>query len=133
MPTDRPAAAQRPPSARSAVSNASTMLPGVDGRSALARRFRDLAENLAADIGGELTEAERLTVRSAAALAVHAEELQARIIRGESVNPDDVIRSANASARLLSVLKRGRQRKPTAGPSPLAAYLAEKAREEAAA
>jgi hypothetical protein len=90
------------------------LLAGVDGRSALARRFRDLCESLAADLGGALSQADQLTIRSAAALAVHAEELQARIIRGELVDADDVIRSANASARLLASLRtKAQARKPT--------------------
>jgi hypothetical protein len=98
----------------------------------LARRFRDLCEALAADLGEGPTEAEKLTVRSAAALAVHAEELQARIVRGEPVDPDDVIRSANASARLLASLKRSRQRRAPPSPS-LHAYLAERGKAPEAA
>lgn len=114
MTAARASLAPRPASARSAVSNGSALLAGVDGRSALARRFRDLCESLAADLGGALSQADQLTIRSAAALAVHAEELQARIIRGELVDADDVIRSANASARLLASLRtKAQARKPT--------------------
>jgi hypothetical protein len=132
MPAVRTAISARPPSARSAISSASALLPGVDQRSALARRYREICEALTADIGGDLTEAERLTVRSAAALAIRAEVLQAAIVRGEDVSPDDAVRLANASARLLAVLKRGRQHRPAPAPPTLAEYVAAKRLAEAA-
>ena len=41
-----------PSRARSAVTNHKDMLPGLDGRSATARRFRDLVNAFVADTGG---------------------------------------------------------------------------------
>ena len=38
--------------ARSAVTNHKDLLPGLDGRSASARRFRDLVNGFVSDMGG---------------------------------------------------------------------------------
>ena len=38
---------------RSRVSNGKKLLPLTDGRSATARRFKDLVEDIAADLGGK--------------------------------------------------------------------------------
>ena len=42
----------RKASARSRVSNGGHILPDVDGRSAVARRYRDIAAQIIADMGG---------------------------------------------------------------------------------
>jgi hypothetical protein len=47
-------AAELLPTSRSRVTNGSKFISGVDGRSAEARRFRDLAMSFADDAGGEL-------------------------------------------------------------------------------
>ena len=46
---------------RSRVTNGSKLLPLADGRSVTARRFRDLYEDIAADLGGldQLSEGQR--------------------------------------------------------------------------
>jgi len=44
---------------RSRISNRSRMLPGVDGRSSTARRFRDICANYEAEFGGNISELER--------------------------------------------------------------------------
>jgi hypothetical protein len=55
-PADRPA--KRPvngaaaPALRSRVTNHKDLLPGLDGRTASARRYRDLVNNYVADMGG---------------------------------------------------------------------------------
>lgn len=129
-----PATPQRvSPRSRSKVSNGTRLVDGVDGRSSSSRRFRDLCRALADDLGGEagLTEAERLTVRNAAAVTVASEAMQGRILRGEPVDPDELTRLANASARLLGALRTKRTARKPAGPS-LAEYLAEKRAKEAA-
>ena len=41
---------------RSRISNRWRMLPGVDGRSSAARRFRDICANYEAEAGGNVTE-----------------------------------------------------------------------------
>lgn len=59
------------PSARSRVSNGKDLfLDGVDGRSVLARRYRDILAQLVSDVGGDPSEAQSLIVRRATTLAV---------------------------------------------------------------
>jgi hypothetical protein len=98
---------------RAAITNGTHMLPGIDGRSAPARRYRDLVADLAADLGGEaaLTNAEMALVRQAAATTMRAEQLQAAIVRGEPVASDELVRLSNASARILVALRGKRQAK----------------------
>jgi hypothetical protein len=109
-------------SRRCAVSNGSRVLTGVDGRSATARRFKDLIENFARDLGGieSLTEAEHSLVRQAAGLTIEAERLQTQIVKGELTDTDRLIRLTNTARRILQgIRKREKPKQPT-----LADYLA---------
>jgi hypothetical protein len=102
------AVATRPLTVRSAVTNDPLWLRGVDGRSAAARRYRDVAIALADDLGGqdELDEASKVLVRQAAALTVQVESLQTRIVAGEGVDNEELTRLSNALTRTLQRLKR---------------------------
>jgi hypothetical protein len=62
------------------VSNGGDILPGVDGRSLVARRYRDITSALASDQGGadRLSEARRQLIRRFAVAAVLAEQIEAR-------------------------------------------------------
>jgi hypothetical protein len=51
-PEVRDGVAERLPTVRSRVTNGAKMIAGVDGRSADARRYRDLAMSFADDAGG---------------------------------------------------------------------------------
>lgn len=98
----------RPPRIRSRVSNGSSRLPDTDGRSTTARRYRDLAMAYADELGGEanLTETERALVRQAAAMVVRSEGMQARIVRGEAVDDEELTRLCNGVTRILNSLRR---------------------------
>lgn len=120
----RIAAASRAPTQRSAVTNGSRMLVGIDGCTAKARRYRDLVEGLIAEIGGELGEAERLQVRNAATLQMHAEELTAQLVRGEPIDSEAITRAANGATRALAALRR--RGRPKGKAPDLHAYLAGK-------
>ncbi len=125
---DRSEATRDPRFNRSAVTNGKQLLPGVDGRSPLARRFRDIVAELTAELGGSLGAAEALQVRTAATLVVHSEAMAARIVRGEIVSAEEATRAGNAAIRAIEALKRAKAaRKPrrTAGAG-AAAYLAAK-------
>jgi hypothetical protein len=100
---------------RSAVTNGSRLLEGIDGRSPLARRFRDLIKAYEAEIGGELTEVERGLVKQAAALTLRAEQMQAAIVRGEPIDNDQLIRISGTAKRILGAIgDKASKRKPAA-------------------
>ena len=91
------------------------MLAGVDGRSASARRFRDLVADLTTEHAGDrdLSTAETGAIRQAAALLLRAEQLQVAIVKGETVDSDTLIRLSGEARRALDVLKkRGAKGKP---------------------
>jgi hypothetical protein len=62
------------------------ILPLNDGRSATARRFKDLVEDIAEDLGGKdtLSEAKRQLIRRAAMLSAECERQEALAARGEA-------------------------------------------------
>jgi hypothetical protein len=74
--------------ARSRVSNGSKLLAGVDGRTAVARRFRDLVSQIVSDQGGadQLAEARLQLIRGFSAAAVIAETMEARLANGEAID-----------------------------------------------
>ncbi len=110
-------------SSRSARTNGSPFLGRVDRRSAAARRHRDLERAFAADLGGQLTTTQRITIGQAAALTVRAELLQAAIARGDPVDGEELIRVANTLERLFTTLGLKGARAPSEQPN-LQDYLA---------
>lgn len=97
--------APKKPTARSRVTNGGDLLPDVDGRSVIARRYRDIASAILVDQGGadRCSESRKQLVRRFAAAAVLAEQMEARLARGESIN-------INEHALLCSTLVRVAQR-----------------------
>jgi hypothetical protein len=104
--SNRQASAERPTTLRSRVTNGSKMVANVDGRTAEARRYKDLALSLTDDLGdaSALTEAQRALVRQAAAMIVQSEKLQGAVLRGEVVDCEQLTRLANAATRILTRL-----------------------------
>src|ERR1700676_2343169 len=98
---------------RSAVTNGSKLLVGIDMRSPTARRFRDLVQAYKAEIGGDLSEPEMAMIKTAASLSLTAELMQADIVNGKPSNTDDLIRLSSEVRRILDAitLKAGK-RKP---------------------
>jgi hypothetical protein len=114
----------RPLTVRSATTNDPLLLRGVDGRSMVARRYRDVAIALADDLGGQdkLSEPSKILVRQAAALTVQVEGLQSKIVSGEDVDVEQLTRLSNSLSRMLHRLGLKRPHaKPT---SPLAEHFA---------
>jgi hypothetical protein len=93
------------PCQRSRVANRPATLPGLDGRSAEARRFREMVTALTDQLGGALGEAETLQVRAAASLQLHAEDLSARSLRGEAIDSEQLTRAANGAIRAMAALR----------------------------
>jgi hypothetical protein len=74
MPPDRtPVVTRMSRRARSKVTNGGTFLGDIDGRSNLARRYRDILSQLTSDAGSDPSEAQNLILRRAATLGVWCE------------------------------------------------------------
>jgi hypothetical protein len=125
MPVLKPRIEPTSPTTRSRVSNRSRILPGVDGRSATARRFRDICRSYEIDFGGNVTEVERDLIRQAA--VVRSEQMQADLILGKPVSNDELVRVSSTAKRLLETIRaKADKRKPT-GATALQEYLAQRA------
>ncbi len=93
------------PTARSRISNGRALLPGIDGRSALARRFRDIAGQVATDLGGaeRLSEVKLQLIRRFAGAAALAEALEGRLANGQQV---DIAEHAALTSSLCRISSR---------------------------
>jgi hypothetical protein len=135
MPVESLALAPRKATARSRVSNGRDVLPDVDGRSVVARRYRDILAALASDQGGadHMSEARVQLCRRFAALAVQAEQMEAALARGEPIDLQQHALLASTLVRLASRI--GVDRVPHDVTPTLSEYLARYEREpdEAAA
>lgn len=120
---ERPTIAKPMLTTRSRITNGKQLLANVDGRTADARRYRDLCTSLADDLGGAagLTEAQRALVRQASAVIVQSERLQASILRGELADSEQLVRLCNSATRILTRL--GLKRTVVQAPSRLDAML----------
>jgi hypothetical protein len=78
-------------------------LAGVDGRSHVARRYRELAALISRDASpnADLTEAQKQLIRSAAGLIVLRERLDVKAIKGEQVDCGEYCSLSNTLRRVL--------------------------------
>lgn len=90
---------------RSRVSNGRDLLPGIDGRSPTARRYRDITAAILVDQGGEdrCSESRKHLIRRFAAAAVLAERLEARLVSGADI---DIQEHATLSSTLVRLAQR---------------------------
>jgi hypothetical protein len=114
------ALSELPSRARSAVTNHKDLLPDLDGRSALARRFRDLVNAFVADMGGLdcCSEVRLGLVRRLAATTVQAEMLEARMVNGDTIDIATLCTLASTTVRLsqrLGLERRARNVTPSVG------------------
>lgn len=87
---------------RSAVANGTRMfVEGLDGRSALARRYRDLVATFTSDMGGDPSESQKQLIRRAASLSVWCEAVEVRLANGEEVDIGSLTTTANSLRRIL--------------------------------
>jgi hypothetical protein len=84
----RPSAAERKACGRDRVSNGRDLLPNIDGRTILARRYRTIANAIVLDLGGADTcsEAKRQLARRFAAASALAEQLESKLVNGEQID-----------------------------------------------
>src|SRR6476646_374534 len=109
-----------PSRARSAVTTHTDLFPGLDGRSATARRFRDLVNAFVADMGGldHCSEVRLGLVRRLAATTVQAEILEARMVNGGAIDIATLCTLASTTVRLsqrLGLERRARNVTPSVG------------------
>src|SRR5262249_30535312 len=99
--------------ARSRVSNGKDILPDVDGRSVIARRFRDIATAIAVDQGGidRMSEARLQLVRRFSAAAVLAEQLEAKLANGGTINITEHAQLCSSLVRFAQRIGLGRHAK----------------------
>lgn len=125
MPKESATAAKPLPSFTTRKGNASFALAGVDGRSLMARRFREIFCGIESDLGGDLSEAQRHLVARAATLAIWCEQREAELGEGGEFDAGAYATIANALRRLLSDL--GLERRARDVTPRLSEYLAGKA------
>ncbi len=77
------------------------VLDGLDGRSAPARRFRDLLDSITASYGGvaALSMTELSQARQAAALMLRSDQLQVAVVQGGDA--DELSRLSDQVRRIL--------------------------------
>jgi hypothetical protein len=102
------------------LTNGAALLPDVDGRSAIARRFKDITSAILADQGGaELCSESRLQlVRRSAAAAVLAEQMESRLANGEQIDIQEHALLCSTLTRLaqrIGIERRARDVGPTLG------------------
>jgi hypothetical protein len=112
---------------RFTISNGSSLLPGVDGRSGWVRRLRDLINLHLSDLGGieRVSEAEKSIVRRIATLTVELERMEAAFATAGQATPDQLDlyqRTANSLRRLLESV--GLKRVPRDVTPSVAQYIA---------
>jgi hypothetical protein len=81
-----------------------------DRRSTWARRHRELADAFAADLGAELSAADRSLVDHAATVALECERLKARQLNDEAIDIDNLVRLTNSLTRVRIELGKHAQR-----------------------
>lgn len=105
----------RPDCVRSRVSTGKTLfLPGmgeVDGRSSVARRFRDHVADLSVQVGGDPSPAQDMLIRRAATLAVLCETDEIKVAGGERIDEALYLNRCNVLSGLLNRLGMARKAK----------------------
>lgn len=110
-------AGTRPISTRSRTTNR-LRLPGLDGRTAVARRFRDLADAYARTVAPDrpLTDDEAAAVLKAASLAAMCESIRAKAMKGRKTDIATLARLEGVADRALRALDKLKRKAPV-GPS----------------
>jgi hypothetical protein len=106
--------------ARSRLSNGRDVLPDVDGRSVVARRYRDIIGAVVSDQGGaeHLSESRLQLIRRFSAASVLAEQMEARLARGEQINIQEyslLVSTMVRVAQRIGIERRARNVTPSLG------------------
>lgn len=122
-----------PSKLRSALTNGRDVLAEIDGRTAIARRYRDLIELHTSDLGGadHLSEGQHALIRRVATMTVQLELLESKFAQDGGSNGKDFElyqRGSNTLRRLLETLGTTKGRKPRTvnEPTDLQSYIRSK-------
>jgi hypothetical protein len=101
-PIDRQRIGPRPRALRSRITNGRDILPGIDGRGAVARRYRDIVNAILVDQGGvdRCSESRKQLIRRFAAAAVIAEQMESRLANGGEINISEHAQLASTLVRI---------------------------------
>ena len=100
-------------------------LPRCDARTRSSRRYRQLLEEIATEVGGKLSPIDRELIAQAAGLSLRAEQIRENIVAGLSIDADEAIRLTSECRRILHQLKaKAIKNRPPQGA--LAAHIAAK-------
>jgi len=106
LSSDRPASDAR--RARSRVTNSAGHVAGIDGRSPLGRRIRDLFKAFRSRLdAAAVDDVTAAKIKTAAETRAIAEEARAMFLRGETVSLEDIVRLENQAARAERALGLG--------------------------
>lgn len=120
-PSDRPPAVTISRTNRSRITNGKLWPRGLDGRSAEARRWRDLYREFAAQTPpGAPSAAREARLRSLVGVTVALERVGSRQARGESVDHAELVSLANSQGRLMQELGLAPRTTEPAGDDPAA-------------
>ena len=113
--------------ARDKISNGTRILPvGVDMRTATGRRLKYLIRSFHEALGGgDISEIELAQLRQVATLTLKAEQVSAALVRGESIDADQLIRINSEIRRILQQLGVKAAAQKSAAPTNLAELLGE--------
>jgi hypothetical protein len=75
-----------------------------DRRSTWARRHKELADAFAADLGTELSAADRSIVDHAVTIGIEAEKMRVAQLNGENIDLEELVRLTNALTRVRKEL-----------------------------
>lgn len=106
-------------------------LGDLDGRTAAARRFRELASSYAVDLGGDLTTAQAAIVQRAASIQLWCESAEAEYAETGALDIAAFTTATNALRRLLADI--GLERRAKDVTPDLRTYIAKRAAEKTAA
>jgi hypothetical protein len=91
---------------RTAIANGRAVLEGVDNRTHVARRYRELNALISHDVSpaADLTEAQKQLIRSAAGLVVLRERLDVQAIKGKDIDAGEYCAISNTLRRVLTTI-----------------------------
>ena len=107
LPVDSAGIARQKNCRKSKQANGTSLLPGVDGRSAWVRRAKELISDHTSDLGGidSVSAAERSIIRRACVLTIELERYEKRFALAGEASPEDLDIYARVAGNLRRLLE----------------------------